>query len=283
MYPAELEIKDTTESITSASYLDLLLLIGRNGQHHASIYDKRDSNFHITNFPFLSSNISSFQAYDVLSLSLFDTPRFAPRINVWFRGPGDFSVSYSNRDTLWNAWNRHSGNFMVDMGSYSTKWSLPPTNVKWHSDPWPVTVTSPPVRLSINFMTLIPNMTFTELRVVTMKRLQGVKHASRARLPFRTPCSVPHFGTCLCSNCWDQFSRTCRVFSRLFTVDTPRHFLDFFYYFNPEILYFAPISLGIIAYRFLRLLYPPPHNEVRGGGVYWNHPVRPSVRPSVRL
>ena len=24
-----------------------------------------------------------------------------------------------------------------------------------------------------------------------------------------------------------------------------------------------------------------PRNEVRGGGVYWNHPVRPSVCPSV--
>ena len=32
MYPAELEIKDTTESITSASYLDLFLSIGRDGQ-----------------------------------------------------------------------------------------------------------------------------------------------------------------------------------------------------------------------------------------------------------
>ena len=31
MYPAELEIKDTTESNTSASYLDLLLSIGRGG------------------------------------------------------------------------------------------------------------------------------------------------------------------------------------------------------------------------------------------------------------
>ena len=29
MYPAELEIKDTTESNTSASYFDLLLSIGR--------------------------------------------------------------------------------------------------------------------------------------------------------------------------------------------------------------------------------------------------------------
>ena len=31
MYPVELEIKDTTESYTSASYLDLLLSIGRDG------------------------------------------------------------------------------------------------------------------------------------------------------------------------------------------------------------------------------------------------------------
>ena len=30
MYPPELEIKDTTESNTSASYLDLLLSIGRD-------------------------------------------------------------------------------------------------------------------------------------------------------------------------------------------------------------------------------------------------------------
>ena len=66
MYPAELEIKDTTESTTSASYLDLLLSIRRDGQLQTSIYDKRDDfNFHITNFPFLSSNIPSSPAYGV--------------------------------------------------------------------------------------------------------------------------------------------------------------------------------------------------------------------------
>ena len=59
MYLPELEIKDTTESNISASYLDLLLLIGRDGQLCISVYDKRDFNFHITNFPFLSSNIPS--------------------------------------------------------------------------------------------------------------------------------------------------------------------------------------------------------------------------------
>ena len=66
MYPAKLEIKDTTENITSASYLDLLLPMWRDGQLHTSIYDKRDDfNFHITNFPFLSNNVPSSPAYGV--------------------------------------------------------------------------------------------------------------------------------------------------------------------------------------------------------------------------
>ena len=51
---------------TSASYLDLLLSIESDGQLRTSLYDKRDDfNFHITNFPFLSSNIPSSPAYGV--------------------------------------------------------------------------------------------------------------------------------------------------------------------------------------------------------------------------
>ena len=75
MYPSELEIKDTTESNTSASYLDLLLSIGRDGQLHTSLYDKRDDfDFHITNFPFLSSNIPSSPGYGVLFHNLYHMP-----------------------------------------------------------------------------------------------------------------------------------------------------------------------------------------------------------------
>ena len=48
IYPLELEIKDKTKENTSASYLNLLLLIGRGGQLHTSIRDKRDDFiFHI--------------------------------------------------------------------------------------------------------------------------------------------------------------------------------------------------------------------------------------------
>ena len=114
-------------------------------------------------------------------------------MNVLFWGRGDFPVSYSNRipcgtleiviqEVLWSI-----------RGSYWAIWSNPLTNVKWHSDPWP-TVTSLPIRLSTNFMTFIPSLTFTELWVVSMEHLQRVWLASRERLPFRTPGSVPHLG-----------------------------------------------------------------------------------------
>ena len=60
MYTAELEIKDRTESNTTASYLDLLLGRGRDGQLHTFIYEKRDDfNFNIKTFSFLGSNMPS--------------------------------------------------------------------------------------------------------------------------------------------------------------------------------------------------------------------------------
>ena len=59
-------LEDTTESNTFTSYLDLLWSIGKDGQLRSSLYDKLDDfNFHITNFPFLSSNIPSSPAYGV--------------------------------------------------------------------------------------------------------------------------------------------------------------------------------------------------------------------------
>ena len=113
----------------------------------------------------------------------------------------------------------------------SAIWSNPLTNVKRHSDPWP-TVTSQPIRLSTNSMTLIPSLTLTKLWVVSMEHLQRVWLASRERLPFRTPGSVPLFGTCLCCNCWDQIPRICNVFTRLFFWKPLVTFSVFFHLFK---------------------------------------------------
>ena len=64
MYPPELEIKNTTISSNSASYLDLLLEYDQNKT--SRLYDKRDDfNFPIVNFPFLYSNIPSSLSYGV--------------------------------------------------------------------------------------------------------------------------------------------------------------------------------------------------------------------------
>ena len=66
IYPEELDIKDTTESDRSASYLDILLNIDSNGRLTTTLYDKRDDfNFAIVNFPFLCSNIPLSPAYGV--------------------------------------------------------------------------------------------------------------------------------------------------------------------------------------------------------------------------
>ena len=62
----ELEIKDTTDTYKSASYLDLVLEMTTDGRLNTKIYDKRnDFNFLKVNFPFLCSNIPAAPEYGV--------------------------------------------------------------------------------------------------------------------------------------------------------------------------------------------------------------------------
>jgi hypothetical protein len=66
IYPIELEIKDTTDTDRSASYLDLHIEIDSWGRLRTKHYDKRDDfNFPIVNFPFICSNIRAAPAYGV--------------------------------------------------------------------------------------------------------------------------------------------------------------------------------------------------------------------------
>ena len=63
IYPDDLEIKETTESESSAPYLDLFFEFKQN-LLHSKLYGKRDNfSFEIINFPYLSSNIPSIPAY----------------------------------------------------------------------------------------------------------------------------------------------------------------------------------------------------------------------------
>jgi hypothetical protein len=64
--PPELEIKETTDTASSTSILDIYLEFDDSGQLSTNIYDKRDDfNFKIINFPNMCSNIPASPAYGV--------------------------------------------------------------------------------------------------------------------------------------------------------------------------------------------------------------------------
>ena len=66
IYPPELEVKETTDTASSASLLDLYLEFNDSDQLTTKIYDKRDNfNFKIINFPNMCSNIPASAAYGV--------------------------------------------------------------------------------------------------------------------------------------------------------------------------------------------------------------------------
>jgi hypothetical protein len=77
-------MKDTTDTDTSASYLDLHLEIDSEGWLRAKHYDKRDDfNIPIVNFPFVCSNISIstciwsiYLSVDTIFQSLWFLPGF---------------------------------------------------------------------------------------------------------------------------------------------------------------------------------------------------------------
>ena len=80
-----LRLKTRQRAPSVPSYLDLLLSIESDGQLRTSLNDKRDDfNFHITNFPFLSSNIPSSPAYGVFISQSYGMPGLAPLMNAVF-------------------------------------------------------------------------------------------------------------------------------------------------------------------------------------------------------
>jgi hypothetical protein len=80
VYPIEFEIKDTTYTDRSASYLDLHLEIDSEGRLRTKLYDKRDDfNFPIVKFPFICSNIPA--ATCIWSIYLSDDTIFQ---SLWF-------------------------------------------------------------------------------------------------------------------------------------------------------------------------------------------------------
>ena len=154
MYPPELEIKDTTESNTSAWYLDLLLSIGRDGQLRTSLYNKRDvSNFHITNFPFLISNIPSSPAYGVFISQLIRYARACSSYECFILRAVQLSNKLLGQGFVNEGLKSSLRKFYGRYGYLSKSiWGPPLPNVTRHSGWWPLYQWHPPlIRHNINF------------------------------------------------------------------------------------------------------------------------------------
>ena len=73
IYPSQLTVEKANKSDHLADYLDLTFVIDSGGKLSTRLYDKRDNfDFHIVNFPFLSSNIPSGLFYGVYISQLLD-------------------------------------------------------------------------------------------------------------------------------------------------------------------------------------------------------------------
>ena len=69
IYPSQLNVEKTNQSGNLARYLDLTFTIEKDGKLSTKLHDKPDDfDFHIVNFPFLSSNIPSGPSYGVYIL-----------------------------------------------------------------------------------------------------------------------------------------------------------------------------------------------------------------------
>ena len=161
MYPAELEIKDNTESNTFASYLNLLLSIESDGQLRTSLYDKRDDfNFHIKNFPFLSSNISPSPAYGVFISQLIRYARACSSYECFILRAARLSSKLLGQGYVMERLKSSLRKFYGRYGSHQPLWSFPIPNVTWHSGTWPYTMTPSFDKTLHQFANLLPNWTF---------------------------------------------------------------------------------------------------------------------------
>ena len=187
MYPTELKIKDTMESITSASFLLPTWIYSCWSRVTVRCALPFTTNVTISipqTFRSWEAIFHLRQPMVFLSHNSYGMPGLAPLINVW---------------------SRLSGSFMVDMGISSNIRSNFLPNVTWYSGTWSYTMTPLIDQTLPQCANLLPNWSL--LPILTLlpnfggfhRTLQRVRLANRGRFLLRTPGPVP-FGTCICSN-----------------------------------------------------------------------------------
>ena len=168
-------------------YLDLLLSNGRDGQLYTSIYDKRDDfNFHITNFPFLSSNIPTSPAYGVFISQLIRYARACSSNGCFILRVTRLSNKLIEQGYVKESLKSSLRKFYGRYGDLIKQYEVPlsqmlndilwPDHIQWQHP---------------TDQTLYRTRPFTEFRVVSIEYLRRVWRADRGRLLLRTPGPVP--------------------------------------------------------------------------------------------
>ena len=139
---------------------DLYPDFGRDGQLHTSIYDKRDDfNFHITNFPFLSSNIPSSPAYGVFISQLIRYARACSSYECFILRARRLSSKLLKQgylaERLKSSFRKFYGRYGDLIQQYEVSLSRMLNDILILDQQWLP-------NLSTNFMTLIPSLTFTD-------------------------------------------------------------------------------------------------------------------------
>ena len=218
MYPAELEIKDTTENNTSASFLDLLLSIESDGQLHTSLYGKRDDfNFHITNFPFLSSNIPSSPAYGVFISQLIRYARACSSYECFILRAARLSSKLLGQgyvmERLKSSLRKFYGRYGDLIKHYEVSLSqmlhdiLGHDHVQWHPQL---------IRQYTNLRTYYRTGLYYRFWPYYQILEVSKGHCNGCDMPTEDAYSSGHlvlsnFGTCMCSNVETNLSWTCLV------------------------------------------------------------------------
>ena len=196
---------------TEVIFLDLLLSIDRDGQLRTSLYDKRDDfNLHITNFPFLSSNIPSSPAYDVFISQLIRYARACSSYECFILRAAQLSNKLLGQicQKRLKSFLRKSYGLYGDLTNNMRPLSwmlhdiLEDDHIQWH----------PPL---IRYFTYLWH--FTDLDLIT--EFDFLPNCVRLPYNICNGCGMPredahsswhlvlsHFGTCMCSNVETNYS-----------------------------------------------------------------------------
>ena len=185
MYSVELEIKDTTESNTSA-FLPGFTSVDRKGRSTSHFHLWQTWRFQFPNSPFLSSNIPTSPAYGVFISQLIRYARACSSYGCFIPR----ATRISNRlleqgyvkERLKSSLRKFYGRYGVLIKQYKISLSqilnviLWPDHIQWQ----------PPTD-----QTFYRTRPFIEFWVVSIEHLRRVWHAGRGRLLLRTPGPVP--------------------------------------------------------------------------------------------